>query len=69
MKRATLFVLSLALALAAVISFSEGPALALTCEEVCWQEAFQCQQSCQGQGLWCRQQCTLDYQDCLAACP
>lgn len=69
MKRAALFVLSLALILPITWSLSEPPASALTCHEQCQQVAFQCQQACQGQGAACRQQCNLDYNACVAGCP
>jgi hypothetical protein len=71
MKRAALFVLSLAFILPLSISVGEPPATALTCEQDCWQEAFQCQQLCHGEiPLWaCREQCNQDYYACIAGCP
>ena len=69
MKRAVLFVLSLALILPLSISVGEPPATALTCQQQCQQEAAACQFGCQGQGLACRRQCDQDYSYCLAMCP
>lgn len=72
MKRAALFVLSLALILPLTLSLGESPASALTCEEQCYQDSFQCQQSCQGTPKavqLCRSECANDYQVCIAGCP
>lgn len=68
MKRAVLFVLSLALVLPLAISFGEPPATALTCKEQCDAELWQCLQACQGVPS-CRRVCNDDHAFCVGSCP
>lgn len=68
MKRAALFVLTLALVLPLAISVGEPPATALTCQEQCNAELWECLQPCQGVPS-CRWECYAYHTDCINSCP